>query len=333
MSINLGQSLQSNISTAQNAIGSIGSAVNTAQNLKAALSSSYSSGGVLSAIRSVNIPAAGEAIGDIMSAVSSFGGDANSDDWRVRLSLASWVSFKSSPVLAPLKEAGGLIFPYTPQITIKSSATYTSTSPVHTNYAFRSYKNSDPGAIQIIAPMNVEDSTQALYWIAALHYLRSLTKMFTGNDPKAGNPPPVIYLNGYGNYVFKNVPVVVTNIDIQLNAECDYIGCNVVGSLAGEISGIADSLGSLSDTLGGSISGLSGLANNISEGLGIVGQTASVLGSLGIGGTTNGGVTHVPTKSTFTVTLQPVYSRDSARKFSLDRFVSGGYLNNSVGYI
>jgi hypothetical protein len=155
MSINLGQSLQSNISTAQNAIGSIGSAVNTAQNLKAALSSSYSSGGVLSAIRSVNIPAAGEAIGDIMSAVSSFGGDANSDDWRVRLSLASWVSFKSSPVLTPLKEAGGLIFPYTPQITIKNSATYTSTSPVHTNYAFRSYKNSDPGAIQINAPMNL----------------------------------------------------------------------------------------------------------------------------------------------------------------------------------
>jgi len=333
MSINLGQSLQSNISAAQNAIGSIGSSVNTAQNLKAALSSSYSSGGVLSAIRSVNIPAAGEAVGDLMSAVSSFGGDANSDDWRVRLSLANWITFKSSPVLAPLKEAGGLIFPYTPQITISNSATYSTIQTVHTNYTFRSYRNSDPGQIQIIAPMNVEDSTQALYWIAALHYLRSLTKMFTGNDPKAGNPPPIIYLNGYGNYVFKNIPVVVTKIDVQLNAECDYIGCNVVGSLAGEIAGIADSLGSLSDTLGGAVSGLSGLSNTISEGLGVVGQTAGVLGSLGIGGTTNDGVTHVPTRSTFTVQLQPVYSRDSARKFSLDRFVSGGYLNNSVGYV
>lgn len=333
MSINLGQSLQSNISAAQNAIGSTRSAVNTAQNLKAALSSSYSSGNVLSAIRSINIPAAGEAVGDIMTAVSSFGGDVNSNDWRVRLSLASWISFKSSPVLAPLKDSGGLIFPYTPQISIANTATYTSTSPVHTNYAFRSYKNSDPGMIQITAPMNVEDSTQALYWIAALHYLRSLTKMFTGSDPKAGNPPPIIYLNGYGNYVFKNVPVVVTGIDIQLNAECDYIGCNVVGSLAGEIAGIADSLGSLSDTIGGAVSGLSGLSSKVSEGLGIVGQTAGVLGSLGIGGTTSGGITHVPTRSTFTVKLQPVYSRDSARKFSLDRFVSGGYLNSSVGYI
>jgi len=41
----------------------------------------------------------------------------------------------------------------------------------------------------------------------------------------------------------------------------------------------------------------------------------------------------VPTKSSFGITLQPVYSRDSIRKFSLDMFVTGGYLNSGVGYI
>ena len=56
-------------------------------------------------------------------------------------------------------------------------------------------------------------------------------------------------------------------------------------------------------------------------------------GTGGIGGTTSGGVSHVPTKSSFTVKLKPMYSRNSARNFSLDRFVQGGYLNNSFGYI
>ena len=34
----------------------------------------------------------------------------------------NWVSFASSPVLKPLQDAGGLIFPYTPSIGIGNSA-------------------------------------------------------------------------------------------------------------------------------------------------------------------------------------------------------------------
>jgi hypothetical protein len=180
--------------------------------------------------------------------------------------------------------------------------------------------------------MNVEDTTQGLYWIAAVHYLRSLTKMFTGTDPKAGNPPPIVFLNGYGNYVFKNVPVVVTQMSIQLSSQCDYISVPVIGSTAGSIRGISDSVGSLSDTIG-SITGLSGITDTISSIAGTVGSVADLASSLGLNGTTSGGISHVPTKSTFSVTLQPVYSRNSAKNFSLDRFVSGGYLNNSFGYI
>jgi hypothetical protein len=333
MATNLGQNLSSNISAAQNAIGAGTGAVNTAMNLKSALNNAYNANSVSSAIRSLNLPAAGEAVGDIFSAISSFGGDANANDWRVRLSVANWTSFKSSPVLAPLVDAGGLIFPYTPAINIGSKATYSTIQTTHTNYGFRGYKNSEPDMITIIAPMFVEDATQGLYWIAMVHYLRSLTKMFTGNDPKAGNPPPIVQLNGYGSYVFKNVPVVVTSVSIQLNAECDYIGVNVVGSSAGEIAGISESLGGFADTVGGAFNGLSGITNVISGVAGGVGQVAGLLGTFGVGGTTNAGVAHVPTKSTITVILQTMYSRDSARKFSLDRFISGGYANSSVGYL
>ena len=263
--------------------------------------------------------------------LSQVGAAAN--DWRVRLSIANWTSFKGSPVLKPLNDAGGLIFPYTPDITIKSSAKYNPISTTHTNYTFQAFQHSDPGLIEISAPFNVEDSTQGLYWIAAVHYLRSLTKMFTGSDPKAGNPPPIIFLNGYGNYVFKNVPVVVTQMSVQLNSQCDYIGVNVVGSAAGAISGIASSVGNLADSLGSTIPGISDITGGISDITGIFGSVAGVASSLGVNGTISGGVSHVPTKSTFNVTLQPIYSRNSSKNFSLDKFVSGGYLNNTFGYI
>ena len=162
--------------------------------------------------------------------------------------------------------------------------------------------------------------------------------MFVGNDPKAGNPPPIVKFNAYGNYVFKDVPVVVTDIRVELDNGCDYIGVNVVGSAAGQIEGVADSISGLASGLGGlanSLGGdtIGGILGGVSTIAGGVGQVAALAGTFGLGGTTSGGVTHVPTKSSFSVTLQPVYSRDSARKFSLDRFVQGGYLNNSFGYI
>jgi hypothetical protein len=337
MAVTRGQNLNTKLAGTAAVFGAASQAVGTAGRLSSAISTGFQSGNVVGAIRAINLPAAGEAVGDIFSAVASFGGDANANDWRVRLSLPTWPSFRTSPVLKPLKEAGGLIFPYTPQISIASGANYTKDPVTHSNFAFQAFKNSEPGSIEITAPMNVEDSKQALYWIAAVHYLRSVSKMFAGNDPKAGNPPPIVFLNGYGNFVFKNVPVVITKFTCNLPQDCDYIGCEVVGSAAGAVAGVADSLGGLAetlgDTLGSAIPGLSGITSGISSIAGGVGQVAGLLGTFGVGGSTSGGIAHVPTKSSVTVSLMPIYSRTSARKFSLDRFVTGGYLNNSFGYI
>jgi hypothetical protein len=310
--------LNQTVGAVQSAFGAIGAASTLASNLSSALDTA-------GRLADISLPASGEAVGDVMSAVAMFGGgDAPSNDWRCRLSLPFWPSFRKSPVLAPLKDAGGLIFPYTPTINISETATYSPINTVHSNYGFNAYKASDPGTITIVAPMYCEDATQALYWIAALHYLRSATKSFGGNDPKAGNPPPVVKFNAYGNYVFKNVPVVITSIAVALPNDCDYIGCNVVGSAAGQVAGMLDSLGGLAGDLGG---------DGISDVLGGIGQIAGLLGTFGVGGSVNGGVTHVPTKSTFTVTLKTAYSRTSVRKFSLDQFVTGGYMNGSTGFI
>jgi hypothetical protein len=162
--------------------------------------------------------------------------------------------------------------------------------------------------------------------------------MFTGNDPKAGNPPPIVMLNGYGQYVFKNIPVAIQSFNCTLPQDCDYIATDVVGSAAGAISGVADSVGNLSDTLGGTFGNAFGgavgdIAGVVGEAAGFVGQASSLLGSFGIGGSTSAGTAYVPTKSSFSITLVPMYSRNSAKNFSLDRFVQGGYLNGSFGYI
>jgi len=328
----LGQSLSSTIGAASTTFGAVQNAIGVAGNLANSIGNA---GDVATAARMAlsGLPAAGEAVGDVLSAVSLFSDTGNSKDWRVRLSLPNWSSFKSSPVLKPLKDAGGFVFPYTPDITLSGSAKYTQIQTIHSNYPFNAYESSSPGQISITAPMYVEDSAQALYWIAALHYCRSVTKMFTGFDPKAGNPPPIVFLNGYGNYVFKNVPVAITQFQVQLGKDCDYISCDVVGSAAGAVAGITDSIGGLASTLGGAIPGLSGITSTVGNIAGGIGQVASLAGTFGLGGSTSGGKAYVPTKSSFTITLQTMYSRTSVRTFSLDRFVTGGYMTNSFGYV
>lgn len=322
----------SDLSSSAFSVVGAASAVNTVANLGSALAS----GNVASALRSINLPAAG-AVGAALGVASAvFGGSSSSSsDWRVRLSMSSAASFKSSPVFAPLVSAGGLIFPYTPTIIINSAAKYAPIETIHTNYTFQSFKNSDPGDISITALMNVEDATQGAYWLASVHYLRSLTKMFTGNDQLAGNPPPIIFLNGYGNYVFENVPVIVTKFTCSLPNDCDYItvhGSNFASSGLGGLGGILSAVGS-------AVPGLSSVTNAIGAVGAAVNSVSNLVSTLGGLGGSGGGISpsnsssHVPTKSEFSITLQPIYSRDSSRNFSLDKFVNGGYLGNSFGYI
>ena len=76
-----------------------------------------------------------------------------------------------------------------------------------------------------------------------------------------GNPPIILKFNAYGDYVFKDVPVIIRNYSIDLPSGVEYI---------------------------------------------------------------NTGSSHVPIKSTFNVTLQPIYSREKIKTFDLQSFISGG---------
>lgn len=196
-------------------------------------------------------------------------------DWRVRLSLPPVSSYNSSTLLAPLKKTNNsLVFPYTPNVFITHSARYNALTPTHSNYPFHIYEGSQVEQFTITGEFTVENAEEAKYWIAAVHYLKSVTKMAYGDSANAGAPPPVVKLNGYGDYVFNNVPVVIQNFNVTMPPDVDYIPAEV---------------------------GFSG--------------------------------SYAPAQSEISVTLVPQYSRDKVNRFSLDTFVSGGYIMGEDGYL
>ena len=171
----------------------------------------------------------------------------------------------------------------------------------HSNYPFYAYAHSEVPTFTITGEFPVQNQEDAQYWVAMLHFFRSVTKMFFGgtNDALKGNPPPILQLNGYGNYVFSNVPVVVTNFNVDMRADVDYI------------------------------------CTTQSRDLGTRGQFYSPEGDQSIVVNPDTNSTWAPTLSTVTLQLQPVYSRESIKKFNMKDFVNGRLSGrgNEVGFI
>lgn len=180
--------------------------------------------GFASRARGRNLPLNGSPAASDIQAEASFT-SSEGKDWRVKLSLPQ--NYEASPLLQPLVTTGGLAFPFTPTIVLSHSANYNAIQPVHTNYPFYAYENSQIDQLIITAPFVIQNSLEAQYWIGALHYLRSVTKMAYGNSSNNGNPPPIVRLNGYGDYIFNNVPVTISNFTLDLPGEVDYIATSL----------------------------------------------------------------------------------------------------------
>jgi hypothetical protein len=116
----------------------------------------------------------------------------------------------------------GIYFPTTPTIRQDARANWSPTQVTHTNYPIYSYQNSDPGAISVQGEFPVQNQSEALYWASTVHCLRSLTKMQTGLDATPGAPPPVCRFFAYGNYLYRDIPVVVQSFSINLPQDVDY---------------------------------------------------------------------------------------------------------------
>lgn len=151
------------------------------------------------------------------------------DDWRVKISLPDIGTFRTSPLLQPLTNTdNAVVFPITPAIQLSNNASYDLMEPIHNNYPFPVYQNSNIDAITIAGEFPVQNEDEGRYWIAVNHFFRSATKMFYGNTSNKGSPPPLCKLNGYGDYVLNNIPVVITNFTVSLENTVDYIRSPVI---------------------------------------------------------------------------------------------------------
>jgi len=188
--------------------------------------------GFLSNLRSRSLPT--NAIPTFKSITAATTVNKDGNDWRVRLTVPK--SLQMGNVLKPLIDTGNsMVFPFTPSIIMMHSANYNSLQPVHSNYPFPVYESSRVDDIQITGDFYVENSADAEYWLASIHFLRSVTKMFYGeSSSNAGAPPPLSRLNGYGDYVFKDVPIIITSFQVELAQDIDYIKVEVPGKAGKE---------------------------------------------------------------------------------------------------
>lgn len=252
-------------------------------------------------------------------------------DWRVRLSLAPKANYlynaENPGILAPLRAGSGtdgVIFPYTPNITTTYSANYEQYDLVHSNYRGLFYKNSRVGDIQIRGTFTAQNTTEANYLLAVIHFFRSATKMFYGQDPERGTPPPICLLNGFGGFQFSDHPVVISAFNYTLPNDVDYIRTTNPNNFGLNLNNRYNPSGA-SLPAGGSLAGLTRLANAL---LPKNAQTLppapnSVAGSV----TNNTPASYVPTKMEIDITLIPAQTRAQVSKqFSLAGFANGDLL-------
>lgn len=211
-------------------------------------------------------------------------------DWRVRVSMrpataALFYNNQSNAIMYPLSQSKGVIFPYTPTVSVSHSARYGATTLTHSNYSSYFYEGSEVQSIQISGDFTVQNIEEGQYLMATIQFFRACTKMFFGNSPLAGTPPPMVFLSGFGDAYLPNVPCVVTNFSHTMPADVDYVEVPVGTSLQNIVG------------------------NQINTNMA-------------------GSKTRMPTMSTITLTLQPIYSRRNvADNFTLEKFSAGALID------
>lgn len=249
-------------------------------------------------------------------------------DWRVKLSLGPGADYLykvpagEAGILNPLQDTGGVIFPYTPSIQINYGANYESPDVAQTNYKIYQYKNSSVDNIQITCDFTAQDTTEAEYLMAVIHFLRSVTKMFYGQDqlPRNGTPPPLCYLSGLGAFQFDNHPLVITNFTYTLPNDVDYIRAGSSLQSAGV------NLSAYQFKVNTSV--LSNVRRNsagLAPGGGVKEPQFQNL--------SNTKATYVPTKMQISISCLPIVTRyDISQRFSLNKYGTGELLNAKFPY-
>jgi hypothetical protein len=168
------------------------------------------------------------------------GANIQTDDWRVKVSVGanSGLLYQNpGGVLDPLTKTHGVIFPYTPSITTSFSAGYSAQKLTHSNYASHFYDSSEVAGISITGDFTVQSVEDGQYLLACIYFFRAATKMFYGASTHMGNPPPLLFLDGYGKYYLPHVPCVCTAFSHTMGADVDYVQIPGIGGGSGSGNG------------------------------------------------------------------------------------------------
>ncbi len=229
---------------------------------------------------------------------AKWSGRSDTEDWRVRLEvpkgpLRTFFDFENNDLMKPLADSHGIFWPLTPAVVIQHSANYNALAQTHSNYPFQAYQNSQVDQMNIIGEFPVQNAEDAKHWVATVNFLRTATKMFFGKDGAIdplgsglkGNPPPIMHLFGYGDHMFRRVPVVINSFNVELRPGIDYISTKQNATPYKQLTG-PDAAFFMNAEAGESQS-------------------------------------WAPTLSNISVLLTPIYSRESLSNFSMKSFVNG----------
>ena len=255
-------------------------------------------------------------------AISSQRKQVNNGDWRVKLQLAPRSKYLyNAPqpgILQPLTVTNGVIFPYTPAISTGYKANYSQTDLTHSNYRGYFYGSSAVDPVNISATFTAQDTSEANYLLAVIHFFRSASKMFYGQDAERGSPPPLVYLSGLGEYQFNKHPCVISSFTYNLPADVDYVR-------AGSPNNIGTDLTTRRDRQSVATNGVFGSLNRLASAFlskGALNNNPFAPTTLGLNSPT-----YVPTKMEIQITLLPMQSRNQVSKqFSVKEFANGNLL-------
>ena len=252
-------------------------------------------------------------------------------DWRVKLKLppgATYLykdSLAQNGLLAPLAVSDGVVFPYMPEIQTTYNANYDTTDLTHSNYRGYFYKSSYVGDIGITGVFTAQNTEEANYLLAVIHFFRSATKMFYGSqDSQRGTPPPLVYLFGLGQYQFQAHPCVIRSFNYNLPNDVDYIrtkpnnyNVNFNNTLPKTQSG-GNPISAVINRLRNALLP-KGALPNVPQELLTVSQSVNNIDNS----------TYVPTKITMQINLLPIQTRNQqSQQFSVREFANGNLLKD-----
>jgi hypothetical protein len=251
---------------------------------------------------------------------------ASATDWRVKLQLADGAQYlykdPEPGILAPLFATNGVIFPYTPSIETAYTANYDKYDLTHSNYRGYFYKNSAVNDINIRGTFTAQDTAEAEYLLAVIHFFRSITKMFYGQGDLRGSPPPLVYLSGFGEYQFNKHPCLVSNFSYSLPTDVDYIRAWAPNNYGNLFSQRAKTGGISTNPFGAVLSRLTSI------GVPLGAEPSSPTPS-NVNQNVNNltGSTYVPTKIEINITLLPTNTRAQvSQQFSLKKYADGSLI-------